>query len=64
MVALRCAIIIIIIIINVIIITIYEKKAYKNWWRRQFPPLDGRSQVRQDNDEGEEEIGGQSRRGE
>ena len=64
MVALRCAIIIIIIIINVIVITIYEKKTYKNWERRQFPPLDGRSQVRQDNDECEEEIGGQSRGGE
>ena len=64
MVALRCAIIIIIIIINVIIITIYEKKAYKNWWRRQFPPLDGRSQVRQDNDESKEEIGWQRGGGE
>ena len=60
MVALRCAIIIIIIIIiNAIIITIYEKKTYKNWGRRHPPSLDGRSQVRQDNDEGEEEIGGQ-----
>ena len=50
---------IIIIIINVIVITIYQGNTYKNWGRGQFPPQDGRSQVRQDNDEGEEEIGGQ-----
>ena len=45
-------------------ITIYQKKTYKNWGRRQFPPQDGRPQVRQDDDEGEEEIGGQRGGGE